>query len=783
MRENFKPRVTRKYVGTYRPRIDNWEKASGRTEFVDDITLKRHLPDILYAKVLKSPYAHARIKRLDVSKAEKLPGVKAILTYKDPEVASLKPAQAGWTDGADTVNYDRMYFPQVRDRNVLGDYACWVGDEVGVVIAAEREETAEAALRLVDVDWEVLPFVLEPLESMKPGAPLIHPDIAPHSNVLPCGPKDGPRVLVDRGDVEKAFTEADVVVEARTKYHNPYQGVLENWSCLASWENDKLTIWSNSYEADQTRMHISEMLEIPINKVRVISPYLGGSHGRGDNGDQPFFLFTALLAKKTGRPVKFRHTRGERFHDARTGEIGHCKIGAKKDGTITGMHIEIIGDAGAYSDHSLGTLKLVPQDYIELSLAHIPSLKMESDGVYTNKIPGSCKRGIGNIQLNFLVGKAFDELAEKLGIDPVELGPQNFNTEWNPLPNESLGAILREGARRIDWKRRHKPGKGPTHEDTKKRGMGVSFHNSWHANWQGIRRGPIQVVIRVNRDGTVGLEAPTIETGPGSNCCCAFACADALGVRLEDVNWISTVDTETSVKDQVQTDSAISHILPEIICVAAADAKRKLLELAAPELGVKPEELDIKDGRIYIKALPERKIYIKELLRKGDLVPILATANQYVPAEKTGVPFVAAFTEVEVDTATGALEVLKLVIVNDCGTVMYASGAEAQQIGGQCHGLGEALTEEMIYDEATGVPLNFNWIDYKIPTMLDFPDIDPVLMEVWRGAGEYGACGIGESVLICTPRAIANAVYNAIGAWVDGLPITPDKILKALGKA
>lgn len=782
MTEGFKPRVARKYIGTYRPRIDGWEKASGRTEFVDDIALKCRFPDMLYAKVLRSPYPHARIKRIDVSKAEKLLGVKAILTYKDAEVASLKPTNAGWTDGADTVTYERMYFPQLRDRKVLSDHACWVGDEVGVVVAAESEEAAEEALRLIDVEWEVLPFVLEPLEAMKPGASLIHPDVAPDSNVLPSGPKDGPRVLVDRGDVEKAFAEADVVVEARTRYHNPTQAVLDNWCCLASWEDDKLTIWSNSYEADQTRMHISQMLGIPLNKVRAISPYLGGSHGRDDTGDEPFFLFTALLAKKTGKPVKFKQTRRGRFRNTRNGEIGYCKIGAKKDGKITGLHIKIIGDAGAYADHSLGALKLVPQEYIELSLAHIPSLKMEADGVYTNRIPGSCKRGIGHIQLNFLVGRAFDELAQKLGIDPIELAPKNFNSEWNTLPNESLEAILQQGARRIGWDKRHKPRKGSTYQGTKKRGMGVSFHNSWHASWQEQRRGPIQVIIRVNPDGTVNLEAPTIETGPGANSCCAFACAEALGVHPEDIHWISTVDTETCVKDQVQTDSAVSHIFPERIHTAALDAKRKLLELAAPELEVMPEELDIDDGRIYVKAAPQKGMTIKALLSKGDLVPILSSVSAALPGEITGIPYVATFAEVEVDTETGEVDVLKLIVINDCGTVMYASGAEAQQVGGQCIGLGEALTEEIIYDEATGVPLNFNWIDYKTPTMVDFPDIDPVLMEVWRGAGEYGACGIGESVLCCTPRAIANAVYNAIGVRTDELPITPDKILKALGK-
>lgn len=785
MSEEFKRRVARKYVGTYRPRIDGWEKANGKAEYVDDITLKRRFPHMLYARVLRSPYAHARIKRLDVSKAEKLPGVKATLTYKDPEIASLKPTSAGWTDGVDTVSYDRMMWKPFKDRRVLSDHVCWVGDEAGVVVAAESEQIADEALRLIDVEWEILPFVLDPIEAMKPGAPIIHPEITPDSNVFPPDPIGGPHVFVERGDIEKGFAEADVVIEVTATAHNPTQGVLDNWCCLAEWKDDKLTIWSNSYEADQTRMHIGEMLGIPLNKVRVICPYVGGQMGRGDNGDQPFFLFTAILAKKTGRPVKFKHTRRESFHDTRQPVIYYCKMGANKDGTITSSYFKGIGNAGAYADHSLFALKFAPAEVAEVALAHIPNLRMEAYGVYTNKIPACMMRGVGNSQLNLVLGLAVDVLAEKLGMDPIELGIKNFGHEWETLPDKSLEAVLREGARRIGWEKRHKPGEGPTYDGVKKQGIGFSFHPGWHAEWQEFRRGHIQVGIILNPDCTVRLEAPTVETGPGSNTCNVLGCAEALsflGIRPEDILWVSTVDTETGYKDTVQTDSCVSFLQAEVMTIAAAEIKAKILELAAPQFKVTPEELDIDDGRIYVKATPEKGMTVRDLLMQGDLVPILATVSKTPSGEITGVPFMANFAKVEVDTTTGQTKVLKLVILNDCGTVMYASGAEAQQLGGQCIGLGEALTEEIIYDEATGVPLNFNWIDYKIPTMVDVPDVEPVLMEVWRGAGEYGACGIGESVLACVPRAIANAIYNAIGARVDEIPIKPEKVLKALSK-
>ncbi len=782
MGERFRPRMPRKYVGSYRPRIDGWEKASGRAEYADDIATKRRFPDMLYCRILRSPYAHARIKHLDTTKAEKLPDVKCILTYKDPDVACLKLTSAGWTDGVDTVSYERMMWKAYRDRRILSDQVCWVGDEAGVAVAAESERIAEEALRLIDVKWEVLQFVLDPIEAMKPGGPVIHGEIA-FNNVLPPDKVGGPDVFLEKGNIEKGFLEADLVVEATATYHNASQGSLDNWCCLARWEGDKLTIWSNSYEADQTRMYISQMLEMPINKVRVISQYVGGQFGRNDTGELPFFILTALLAKKTGRSVKFKSERKERFLNTRQPAIYYSKMGAKKDGTITSCYFKAIGNAGAYCDHTFFALKYAPAEVAEVAFAHIPNLKMEAYGVYTNTIPGCMMRGVGNVQLNFMLGRIVDELAEKLGMDPLDLVVKNFGHEWETLPDKSLAAVVEEGAKRIGWKNRHTPGTGPMYDGRKKRGIGFSFHPGWHAEWQEKRRGPIQVGIRINPDCTVTLEAPTVETGPGSNTCNVLGCAEALsflGIGPEDIIWVSKVDTETTLKDTVQTDSSVSFLQSEVITAAAVEIKKKILEMAAPKLGAAAAELDIAAGRIFAKASTQNSISVRDLMWQGDLVPLSITVSRVPLGDKTGVPYMATFAEVEVDVTTGQTKAIKIVMLNDCGTVMYASGAEAQQIGGQCIGVGESLTEEIIYDETTGVPLNFNWIDYKIPTILDFPDVEPVLMEVWRGAGEYGACGIGEGVVTCTPRAIANAVYNAIGVRIDQIPITPEKVLNAL---
>jgi len=394
-------------------------------------------------------------------------------------------------------------------------------------------------------------------------------------------------------------------------------------------------------------------------------------------------------------------------------------------------------------------------------------------------------RGVGNSQLNLILGHLVDLLAERLGMDPLELVVRNFGHQWEELPDRSLAAVLAEGAQRIGWKSRHAPGKGRA-AGGRRRGVGFSFHPGWHAEWQELRRGEIQVGLRLNPDGTVLLDAPTVETGTGSNTCNVLGCAEALGflgVTPEDITWVQVVDTERGLKDTVQTDSSVSFLQSEALVEAAGQLRAKLLTMAASQLGESPGDLDIAGGLIFRRGSDEPGVDFRRVLWQGDLVPISVMVSHRPAGEVTGVPYLATFAEVEVDTATGRVDVLRLVVVGDCGTVMYASGAEAQQIGGQCAGVGETLTEEIVYDRASGVPLNFNWIDYRIPTMADMPDIEPVLLEVWRGAGEYGACGIGEGVLTCTPRAILNAVYNAIGVRINEIPATPQKVLAALGKA
>lgn len=801
MSKNFKPRDNRKFIGKYSSRIDASEKARGQAEFLDDISLKQKFPDLLYAKVLRSPYPHARIKNLDTSRAEQLSDVHAILRYDDSELIKMPWTSHAWT-GVAITPIERDTTPRYFDRRVLSDRACWVGDEMGVAVAAKSEEIVDEALGRMDIEWEILPFVLDYKEAMKSGAPVIHPEINPKGNILPPDPRGTKEwedngympegiardVFIERGNtpVEEAFAQSDATVEVNTTYHNPDHGCLDTMGCVMEWRGDELTCWTNAYQGDQTRMHIAQMLGLPLHKVRVICTYCGASMGRWNVGDQAFFIYTALLAKKAGKPVKFKHTRREDFHDTRQHMNWMCKMGATKDGKITSAHFYGLADSGAYGDHVGFITKFVPLEIDLRNTAHIPNIKMESYGVYTNKIPGGMMRCTGNIQFNLPLGIAVDMLAEKVSIDPLELTINNIGHIWESLPDKSLEAVLEEGARRIGWEKRHKPGAGPVYEGTKKRGIGFSFHNGWHAEWEQVPRGSIQIKVRVNPDLTVIIDAPFVETGCGSASCNVFSCAEALsflGVRVEDIKWVSKVDTDLGIRDCVPTDSAVSYLQSELMPVAAAEIKAKIFEFAAPVFKVSSDELEIEDGRVFVKSDPEKGRAVKDLLwMHGDMAPILVTVNRMPDGTMTGVPFSATFLEVEVDTQTGKVEVLDMVILDDLGTVMHASGAEAQQLGGQCMALGELLTEEIVYDEATGKPLNFNLIDYQIPTIADIRDFDPVLLEVWKGAGEYGACGLGENVMTRTPAALSNAIYNAIGIRLTEMPFKPEKILRALGK-
>jgi len=319
--------------------------------------------------------------------------------------------------------------------------------------------------------------------------------------------------------------------------------------------------------------------------------------------------------------------------------------------------------------------------------------------------------------------------------------------------------------------------------------MGFAVCNTWHAEHYEWRRGPTQVMIKLNPDGTVILDAPTIEVGTGSNHCAVMACCESLGVEPDKINWIYYQDTESGLKDMVQSDSSVSYLLGEAVYECGAKLKRRFLEQVSGRMGHSADDLDMKKGRVFVKGDPGTGMTIEEyfaaidLHEEDTLVPVTEYHERLISSEYDGNAYMATFAEVEVDTETGEIEVLKLVVCSDGGTILNPAGAEGQMSGGQCMGVGEALYERMIYDEKTGVPLNFNYIDYKFPTAADWPDVDPIPMEVYKGKhGLFGASGLGEGAPSCTPGAVSNAVYNAIGIRIGGTAISPRDIYEALEK-
>lgn len=784
MYETFVPRKEHKFIGTFRPKIDAKEKALGRITYFDDLTLKGKFPTMIHCKILNSPYANATILKMDTRRAEKLPGVYAVLRFDDPEITALGKTTHAWTDQAVTP-YHRDTIPRYWDRRFLSNTARWVGDQMGVAVAAETEEIAEEALKQIVFEWDVRSPFLEVEESKSDQATILHPELNPESNQLPHHDPCENDIAFHKGDVDKAFGEADVKIEIKETFGgNSTHGCLDYRGCLIDWKDDKLTVWTNHYYNDQTRMYLHSHLKLPLSKIRVINCNNGGHFGKWNMGEDVFFVITALLAKKCGRPVKYKMTNQEEFHDGRNMTTWGIKLASKKDGTITGMDLFGVGNSGAYFGGAEYNCEFIIKENVHRIFSCIPNIRLKDTVYFTNRLPGGIMRGIAHVQIAFAISQAIDVLSEKLEMDPIELIIKNFGDEWLPHPSESLTAVLKKGAEKIGWESRHKAGEGECLDGYKKRGMGVGFNNLWHAEWQETVRGRIEVSIRVNPDLSVILNAPTNECGNGSNSACVFACAEALkflNIKPEDITWASSHnDTEMGLKDCPPTDSIVSVIMPEAIHETADKIKAEFCSRAAIMLGYDKEDLDVEDARVFLKRDPEIGMPARDVMMEDDCVPIHAHTARGNNKEVTGIAFGAWFAEVEVDIDTGKVEVLQLVIVSDVGQVMHASGAESQQLGGQCFGIGEGLMEEIAYDKATGTPLNFNYIDYKMPTMMDYPSIDPVLLEVWKGAGEYGAFGLGETTFAGTAAAIANAIYNAAGIRMWDVPMKPEKVLKAL---
>lgn len=776
-------------------RIDGYEKASGKAEYTRDV----QLPGMLYARFLTSPYPHAEIKSMDTSRAEALPGVRAVIRYDDPE---LPP----------TADLGGHF---VSAEPVLKKVAHFQGEEVGAFVAADTEDIAEQALRLIEVEWEERPFVLDPEEALLPGAPLANPEAFPESNI------EDETVDVEHGDVEKGFAEADKIIEFKViRTNNAWIG--PECPCgVFRWNGEYPEIW-----VKQQRPHISKRVVaswfggIPMNKIQIHCPYQGASFGGWSQlpWNHGGHYCAAVIARRTDRPVKWMFNRREDFYGGEMDEgVYYLKAGAKNDGTITAVEVRLVLVNAQYpfgpAKHFLENTK-------------IPNIYGKRIQVRINKGPNTAVRCEQNPNcLPFTL--VFGHVAAELGLDPTEVALKNDGAEGHDMTwlnqrkaemgfqvRDSLKECVERGKAAMDWDNKwHLAG---TKKLPNGKMHGIAF--TWTHEWDDSA-GTSEIAIRIERnDGTASILGCRADIGVNAETAYCQVAADELGMRYEDVFYRQQIDAGffTMTPDS-STNMSVNGFA---IRNAARILKRRILEAATspggatqrgsypPSFpGLKPEELDIKDSVIYVKADPSRRMTLAEFVGLSGAAGPIGSCELWEPKTNFTLPLFAHgsqfqmgtyklptgprprlcrqahFMEVEVDTETGEVEVTKVANVNDVGKVISWGGCEGQQYGGTYMGVGRGRSEEVVHDPQTGVMLNGNLVDYKFATMLDCGPIDTILVETGMGYGPYGVVGIGEDIATVVPALLGPVVYNAIGKWIDDFPITPDKVLKALGKA
>lgn len=747
-------------VGRSVPRVDALEKVTGSAKYGVDL----ELPRMLHAKVLRSKHPHARILSIDTSEAEKLPGVRAVVTAKDVLKEKFVVAPTGVPDA----------YPLAVDK------VRYVGQEIGA-IAAEDELTAEEALGLIKVEYEELPAVFDPEEAIKPGAPKIH-DKERNINW---------EVDTEYGDVATGFKEADYIVEGRFAMQYVHSCHLQPTLCIASFDSSgKLTFWENSNDAYFRHRLIAKALGIPASKVKIIQKFMGGNFGSSQCESSPYVI-TALLAKKTGRPVRLVNTRAEEFMSARPRMpiITYLKTGVKKDGTLTARHFRVIATNGGYSGY--GPMMLVRGFAACVGLYRCPNVRFEGKCVYTNTVPVGAYRAFGATQQIFAVESHMDAIAEELGMDPVDLRLKNATKTGDvTVVGQKIGSCgLQECIEKVteytrwgDKRVKKQPNRGI--------GMACTMYDS---DSRIADFGGSVAYVRVWEDGRVEISSGEYEWGQGSHTVLSQIVAEELGVPLDAVDF-PELDTELRPYSLGPYGGGrVTITAGHAVRLAAIDARRQLFALAAKMLGVRPEELELKDQKIFVSRAPEKAVSIAdaadygkyglpgaEVIGKGVYDPdtVLPDLKKFYGNYSSAYSFHAQIAEVEVDPETGRVKLLSLASAVDLGKAINPMAAEGQVEGGVAQEIGTALTEEIKYEK--GIVINPDFTDYKISTAMDIPPIKSFLIETNEPNGPYGAKGFGQATGMPTAAAIANAVYNAVGVRVRGLPITPDKVLKAL---
>ncbi len=743
-----------KVVGTRPIRHDGLDKVTGRALYGADF----QTVGLLHGKVLRSPHAHARIQSIDTSRAEAYPGVRAVVTAKDFPAVEDKIADLG--EGAANVK-------DLQDNVLAGDKVLYKGHQVAAVAAIDPH-TAEEALELIDVEYEVLPPVIKVRDAMEADAPLLHEEMRTDE----MGEKsEQPSNIAahfqhKQGDPEKGYAEADVVVEQEYTTETVHQGYIEPHNATALYNPDgQLTIWCSTQGAFAVRGQVSEILDIPVSKIKVVPMEIGGGFG----GKINVYIkpIAAMLSKKTGKPVKVLMSRADVFEGTgpTPGSYVRVKMGATKDGRITGAEAYLAFEAGAYPGSPVGAAA-----FCVFSPYKIENAQVDGYDVVVNKPKTAAYRAPGATNAAFAAETVIDEICEKIGMDPLEFRILNSATEGDIRvdgpPTPRVGFV-----ETVEAAKDHPHYSAPLEGENVGRGVASGYWPNF-----GMKS---SVSINVTSDGTISLVEGSTDIG-GTRASVAMQAAEVLGISAESVTP-TVADTDSVGYTDVTGGSRTAFATGYAAYEAAQDVKGQMIERAAKLWEVDAEEVQFADGVFSTVNGQEHEIDFKGLAARLDETggPVVGrgTADPNQPGPSIGLHVV----DVEVDPDTGKIQILRYTATQDAGKAIHPSYVEGQIQGGAVQGIGWALNEEYIYNEK-GEMTNASFLDYRIPTCLDLPMIDAVIVEVPNPGHPYGVRGVGETPIIAPPAAIANAVYRAIGVRMNELPMSPGRVLKAMGK-
>lgn len=762
------------FVGKSVKRVDGIKKVTGTLKYVDDLKMSQ----MLYVAVKRSPYAHANIVKIDIEKAKALKGVKEIIT------GDLFTKRGG------------LY---LEDKNFLAVGKVRYRGEAVVAVAAISEAIAQEALVLIDIEYEEIPAVTNAKEGMKPGAPLVHPDLGDYHWAPVFFPVPGTNIsnhyTLRKGDAPKAFETADYVVE-NTFYVPHVQHVpIETHTAIAQMDVDGyLTIWASCQSPYAVRQALSAAFDIPLNKLRVLSPAVGGGFG-SKAGTTLEGILVPLAMRFPGKPIKLTYSREDEFENAyvRQGLHATIKTAVNKEGKIIGVQNEFIWDGGAYTEYGVNIAKAA--GYASAGPYDIDNVWTDSYCVYTNHPVGGPYRGFGMCEIHFGIEQNLDMIAEKLGIDAVEIRringmkPGGVTGTGEVVDQSGLMECLNVVVKDINFFE-----KSYSDSKTKVRGKGIAC--GWKAPSM-PNNAASSAVIKLNEDGTAHLLVSAQDIGQGSDTVMTQIAAEVLSISPDKIT-IKTGDTDHTPYEWQTVASRITYSAGRAVYEAANDALEQLIEMAQIKLGIYKRDLELKDGFVVSKIYPDRKVAISELalglnFEDGSAIhgPVIGRGSFIPPNirnadKKTGLGDhpVAFWTygvqgvEVEVDLETGQTKVLKVASCFDVGRVMNPQLLEGQIEGAIVQGMGTALFEELMLKD--GKVLNPSFVDYKIPTSDDMPEMIIKFVENPEETGPFGARGVAEPAMVPSAPAIANAIYNATGIRLNTMPLTAERVLNAI---